>query len=142
MYMNPRDQFAISLELSRFLVLHPREIARLPRWLPQRSISPMDLHAPWWPYDATAWIDEHLPPQARVFEYGGGGSTLWLHDHGAVVTVVEHNTAWCQQLTEALPPKIHVLERPPDALGKVTSQVDPGFFDNYVNAILKRRTKA
>ena len=63
-----------------FIALHPREITRLPRWLRERGAATMKLRSPWWPYDAISWVAVNLPMGARVFEYGGGGSTLWLSD--------------------------------------------------------------
>lgn len=93
------------------------------------------MRAPWWPYDAAAWLREHLPRNARVFEYGGGGSTLWLEDLGAAVTVVEHDEAWCRHLSQALRPDTQLLGTPADVAGFVGSAAGDGFFDSYVAAI-------
>jgi hypothetical protein len=92
----------------------------------------MVMRRPWWPYTATAWVAEHLPPSARVFEYGGGGSTLWLQDQGASVTVAEHHRQWALQLAEA---GITVMGRSTERAGSVRSDVEPGFFDSYVAAV-------
>ena len=54
------------LGTARYLARHPRETRRLPRWFPQRSLSPMAIRMPWWPYDAVTWMAGHLPPGARV----------------------------------------------------------------------------
>lgn len=95
----------------------------------------MAVRRPWWPYYATIWMTEQLSPGARVFEFGGGGSTLWLEDQGAEVVVVEHHGEWARQLVAALAPGTRVVERSTGAAGSVTSAVEPGFFDNYVAAI-------
>jgi hypothetical protein len=118
-----------------FIALHPREITRLHRWLRERGAATMTLRSPWWPYDAISWVAGNLPTGARVFEYGGGGSTLWLNDRGAAVTVAEHHDGWYRQLVEALPPGVRVLLVPPKSQGTVTSAVEPGFFDDYAAAI-------
>jgi hypothetical protein len=123
------------LGTARYLARHPRETRRLPRWFRQRSLSPMDIRVPWWPYDAITWMAGHLPPGARVFEYGGGGSTLWLEDHGASVTCVEHHDAWFEQLERASPPRTRIMHRATAATGRIVSDVEPGFFDSYVDAI-------
>jgi hypothetical protein len=96
---------------------------------------PMTLRRPWWPYGAVEWIAGYLPATARVFEYGGGGSTLWLQDNGAIVTVAEHDIAWHRQLQEELPAGTRVLLRPSEAAGTITSAVHDGYFDSYVAAI-------
>jgi hypothetical protein len=125
----------INYGLVRFLVQHPWEIRRLPRWFPQRRLSPLSMRVPWWPYDAVAWVAEQLPLGARVFEYGGGGSTLWLEDRGAIVTVVDHDDVWFRHLNEAVMASTRVMHRESSPTGKITSDVDPGFFDGYVAAI-------
>jgi hypothetical protein len=114
---------------------HPRDLARHPRWLWERTAATLALRVPWWPYDAPGWVAANLPPQPRVFEFGGGGSTLWLEDLGAKVTVAEHDREWHAQLAAALTPRTTLLFRPPQKSGTVTSAVVPGFFDAYAAAI-------
>jgi predicted O-methyltransferase YrrM len=94
----------------------------------------MAIRRPWWPYEATTWMAEHLPGGARVFEYGGGGSTLWLEDQGAEVTVIEHHDEWAQQLA-VLAPNTRVIKHGAGTVGKITSVVEPGFFDDYVTCV-------
>jgi Methyltransferase domain len=118
-----------------YILRHPQELARHPQWIRQRTAATMALRMPWWPYDAVTWVAAHLPPQARVFEYGGGGSTLWLQDRGAAVTAVEHDKQWHWQLAEQFPTGRELLFRPPGTSGTVTSAMAPGFFDAYVAAI-------
>jgi hypothetical protein len=125
----------VGFDLARCLARHPREIRRLPQWLSERSLSPMAIRRPWWPYDATIWIAEHMPNGARVFEFGGGGSTLWLQDQGAEVIAVEHHEDWVQQLVAVLAPSARVMKRGTSASGSITSAVEPGFFDEYVAAV-------
>jgi hypothetical protein len=90
---------------------------------------------PWWPHSATAWVAANLPPKARVFEFGGGGSTLWLQDQAAVVTTVEHDTQWHAVLAADLPPTATLLLRPPTRSGTVTSDAMSGYFDDYTGSI-------
>jgi len=118
-----------------WITAHPHAFARHLEWLWQRAATPMSLRVPWWPYEASAWVAEHLPPNAQVFEYGAGGSTLWLHDQGASVTAAEHHEGWHSQLAAALPPTVTLMLRPPQPHGTLTSAVEPGYFDAYVAAI-------
>jgi hypothetical protein len=125
----------IRFELAGFLCRHPQELRRLPYWLPERKLSLMSIRRPWWPYDATAWVAAHLPADAKVFEYGGGGSTLWLQDQGANVTVVEHHSEWVGKLATALAPGTRILQPAILGSGTVTSGRETGFFDEYAAAI-------
>jgi len=54
------------------------------------------LDVPWWTYAAIDAVAAHLAarPQARVFEWGAGASTVWLARRAAHVTSVEHVPAW------------------------------------------------
>lgn len=60
------------------------------------------LGLPWWNVAATREVAEFLRarPNARVFEYGAGASTIWLARHAASVASVEHHAEWHQRLTK------------------------------------------
>src|ERR1700712_778935 len=89
--------------LARLLARHPGQATRLRRWWPQRHALAFELRVPFWPYAAAEYLEARLPAGAKVFEYGSGGSTLWLLDHGADVTSVEHDRSWHQRLQQAAP---------------------------------------
>ncbi|PJI92516.1 methyltransferase family protein [Yoonia maricola] len=54
------------------------------------------LDVPWWTYDAIDAVDAFLTdhPDATVFEYGSGASTVWLAKRAGTVASVEHDEAW------------------------------------------------
>ena len=54
------------------------------------------LDLPWWTLKSTRLIDRFLAarPQARVFEYGAGASTVFLAKRAGHVTTVEHDASW------------------------------------------------
>lgn len=133
--MRGLDRAQQALAMAGVLAAHPRELARLPRWLRQRRAATMTLRSPWWPYAAAEWVASALPPQSRVFEYGGGGSTLWLEDRGATVAVAEHDDDWHRELAGQLASGTALLFRPPAATGSISSVAAPGYFDDYVAAI-------
>lgn len=49
---------------------------------------------PWIPFIARAWLSSHLNPSMRVFEYGSGGSTVFLARRVKEVISVEHDPRW------------------------------------------------
>ncbi len=57
---------------------------------------------PWISFPVIEFLAEKIQPNARVFEYGGGGSTLFFIDKGAVVYTVEHHNEWYKTLEEKL----------------------------------------
>lgn len=57
---------------------------------------------PWITYPVIDQLDSFLKPTMRVFEYGGGGSTLFFLDHAHEVVTVEHNQDWFNRLASML----------------------------------------
>lgn len=72
-----------------------RDFSRL---IGTRGRSTLRLRLPWLPFRLIDELGERIGPDSRVFEYGGGGSTLWFLDRGAEVVTVEHDASWCRAL--------------------------------------------
>lgn len=120
------------------LAKDPRRLPDVARWARDYRKTTLASRAPWWTYAAVEAVEEALPPHARVFEFGGGGSTLWLHDRGASVTCVEHDPEWFGELRTALPDDVEVVLRAPDADGSIRSESEPGhFFNSYVTEVAR-----
>jgi hypothetical protein len=96
---------------------------------------------PWITFDATEWLDKWLPVDARVFEYGSGGSTLFWLARGARCVSVEHDAGWFDQVRARVPVGAQVDLRlvPPerDAAGCVLDPSDP---DSYRSGDAALRT--
>ncbi len=139
-------------EITRLVGLFvcPGTVGYLPAWL--RSLasrqSPLDSQVPWIPYPALRYLEEHLNSGSHVFEYGGGGSTLWLAQRVGHLTTVEHHATWHSVIHKALEDRhasnVTLLLREPDLAG--TSETAPngfpylsarisGSFEGYVRAI-------
>ena len=59
------------------------------------------LGVPWWTFDSADRIAAflRLRPDARIFEWGSGASTLWLAERAGSVHSVEHHAGWAADLT-------------------------------------------
>ncbi|MCC5876063.1 MAG: hypothetical protein JJU11_07575 [Candidatus Sumerlaeia bacterium] len=57
---------------------------------------------PWMPWDAIDFLRESVGPESNVFEYGSGGSTIFLGNLGATVVSVEHDEDWSRVVRERL----------------------------------------
>lgn len=66
------------------------------------NFSPMCERKPWLTLEAISIIDRQIKTGDYVFEYGGGGSTLYFVDKGANVVTVEHNENWFNSLHNIL----------------------------------------
>jgi hypothetical protein len=57
-------------------------------------------NVPWLPYIVTTFLDGYLTPEMEAFEWGSGGSTLWLARRVKQVVSVEHNPSWFERLPD------------------------------------------
>jgi len=110
------------------------------------------LDVPWWTYEAIDEVAAFLAsrPDAKVFEYGSGASTVWLAKRAKSVHSVEHDAGWYSLMQDKIVGIDHVtLEHIP--ADKALSD-DPLFhsekpghigesFADYARAILKHDTK-
>lgn len=120
-----RRQAGMAARSARVIGRDPKIGREFPRLVRTLGRSTVTLRLPWLPFRLIDELDSVVGPGTRVFEFGGGGSTLWFLDHGAVVVTVEHDRGWASDLQELV--SHHgwtLLERPND-----------GSFDAYVSAI-------
>lgn len=80
------------------IVREPDTARELPRLIRTRGRSTVSLRAPWLPFRLIDELSERIGPESRVFEYGGGGSTLWFLDRGTEVVTAEHDAEWSRTL--------------------------------------------
>ena len=57
---------------------------------------------PWINFPAIDFLRRNLKPTDIVFEYGGGGSTLFFLDQVGKVITIEHNPEWFEQVAQKL----------------------------------------
>lgn len=55
---------------------------------------------PWITFDVIELLKKELKPASRVFEYGGGGSTLFFVKRALEVVTVEHDKEWFGLLSD------------------------------------------
>ena len=55
---------------------------------------------PWMTFTAIDFIKQHISDTDKVFEFGGGGSTLFFINHASFVATVEHDEQWFAVLRE------------------------------------------
>ncbi|MEM7668603.1 MAG: class I SAM-dependent methyltransferase [Pseudomonadota bacterium] len=76
------------------------------------------LDLPWWTFRAIDAAENFLAgrPDARVFEFGSGASTLWLAKRAAGVISVDHDAGWHDLVRGRLPEtgNVTLVMRPAD----------------------------
>jgi hypothetical protein len=130
------------------LVRHPADLTRL--WtvfLARRSgATPLTAHLPLLPFAAVDYLESRICPASAVFEYGSGGSTLWLAERAGSVMSVEHDAEWYSRVAHELESSgladCTLLLRTPEtsrcpdaAIGQYASAIVPASFHAYARAI-------
>ncbi len=64
--------------------------------------SPLDLGLPWWSLGAIRYLEKNHSKYNRVFEYGSGGSTIFLGNNFRNVKTIEHDPNWFDQVNSRL----------------------------------------
>ena len=79
------------------LALHPFDV---PFYLTNSlsSKSPLDLQLPWWSFSSIRYVHDELKTSLRIFEWGSGGSTLFLGKRFSSVTSIEHELKWFEKV--------------------------------------------
>ena len=84
---------------------------------------PLGDEVPWLPFKAREWLRRHVTDETTVFEYGCGGSTLFLAKAARSIVSVEHDRAWSERVRgalSALPQRnwVHLLREPESVVGE------------------------
>ena len=58
------------------------------------NCSPLELELPWWSLSAIQEMEKHLNNNHRVFEWGSGGSSVFLARRCRELTTIEHEPDW------------------------------------------------
>ncbi len=57
---------------------------------------------PYMPYRAAAWLESYLKPDMSVFEYGSGGSTIFLARRVRRLVSIEHDADWHSRISSLI----------------------------------------
>jgi len=79
----------------------PRDTVRWLQHLPCWHRSLMTLELPWFSYGAIRFLDAWLKPHHAVFEYGGGGSSVFLARRAGEVLTMESDLSWHAEIERA-----------------------------------------
>lgn len=139
--MGLKDTFFTTL----YIASHPRSWKNISRWRTslKEGHSSISDALPWVTFGAIDWMQSYLNKGSRVYEYGSGGSTLFLSRTGADVISVEHEEEWYKKLTQELAARnqkatvlLHKPEATTNTAHKYSSFRYKGFeFENYVRSI-------
>ncbi|MFU8812919.1 MAG: class I SAM-dependent methyltransferase [Balneolaceae bacterium] len=76
-----------------------------------RSVDAAGRPIPWITYPAIDLLEQRLPADASVFEYGSGLGTLWWAERVGRITAVEHSRKWAEMVEKKLPDNATLIVR-------------------------------
>lgn len=128
---------AIGVGLTRRLIQHPTALATAGALFHPDAAA--EAGGPWWNERAIRYLGSCVRRGDRVFEWGSGGSTVWLVGLGARVTSVEHDPQWVAKVKDRCP-EADVRAIPGTDEGTLATEwvhiyEGPRYFDDYVAAI-------
>ena len=93
--------FQRSLKLLGHLCSNPRNIVPYLRFF-MSAQTPLELELPWWSLCAIRELEKHLNPKHRVFEWGSGGSSVFLAKRCKELTTIEQDQHWFDQVEQII----------------------------------------
>lgn len=81
---------------------------------------------PWYTYPAIAFLEQRVPADAAVFEFGMGNSTLWWSKRAAHVACVEGDQGWFAKIAPQIPANVAAILHPADSEPYVRAAADRG----------------
>lgn len=98
--MARRPLGSLALALAGHLIAHPVHAAR---YLACSRRDPLSCGLPWWSFGAIDFVDQFLSYRggATAFEFGTGGSTIFLARRCGEVTCVENDAKWLQLVKDS-----------------------------------------
>jgi hypothetical protein len=132
--------------LTRLVARRPGDIRYGRRFVESldSSRSPLLDAVPWMPFRAGDWLDRNAERDWSAFEYGSGGTTVFLTQRIAALHSVEHDPEWFAQTSAVLEAAGHQhvryeLEEPESGDNPAFASTGPEFagrnFERYVKAI-------
>lgn len=105
-----------ALSIFRGVRARPVSIRELPRLVRSVGRPTLQQRVPWLPFALVDYLGPLLNSDDRVFEFGGGGSTLWFAERVGSVVTVEHDAEWLTVLASKTvdTPNVTLLARHSD----------------------------
>ncbi len=91
----PRDLWRIARVLF-YLAARPQDIVSYFRYGAFTRKTPLELRMPWWSFGAVRNLEKRLRPDHDVFEFGSGGSTIFVGSRVRSITCIEDEGEWTE----------------------------------------------
>ena len=72
------------------------------KWKNLANSNSIEARLPWISFPVISFLESNVSKNTKVFEYGGGGSTLFFTERAGEVVTVEHNKEWFNILSNRI----------------------------------------
>jgi len=94
-----------------YLLKRPQDLIYYLIYGPLCQKTPLELGMPWWSFGAVREVEKIILKDMRIFEFGSGGSSIFLAERAGSVISVEDEESWAQAVrTEAQKRRVQNLE--------------------------------
>lgn len=76
---------------------------------------------PWFTYSSIYFLEDRVPSDASVFEFGMGNSTLWWSERVKTIACVEGDHDWFSKITPKLPQSATAFHYPNGSVGYINA---------------------
>lgn len=115
--------FLARIPLYEYSLLRRKSYLRSTGWFKSfrtgKSVDQSGNPIPWFTYPVIDLLNERLPDNFTIFEYGCGLGTRWWASQAKRVDAVEHVKKWADYVSENMPDHVQILHHP---LGKEYEQ--------------------
>jgi len=119
--------------------LGPSKLSDLIRFYPMwandlEGQSPLQMELPWMTYKSIDFLRETVTADYKIFEFGSGGSTMFLSQRCRQLVSVEHDPEWAVSVKEAITKRgvanvdFKLIEPVRGAIGEGVDAADPTSF--------------
>ncbi|MFM1748214.1 MAG: hypothetical protein RLZZ188_1880 [Verrucomicrobiota bacterium] len=100
--VQPLKDWRKVLRAANHVIANPAEAIRWLRFSVFSRKEPLDLCVPWWSFKAVESITGVLKPTAKVFEFGSGGSSIFMAGRVGTLDSVEDSPIWADKVRARL----------------------------------------
>lgn len=132
---NYQENIQPYLQWPAFLLHHPLGVQFFPRWRQhwQHPVPAVSEGLPWFTFPCISWLEKFLTPTMNVFEWGSGGSTIFIAPRVNQIISIEHDQEWYQRIQKEVEKRnlknVQLILQPPDQ--SPTGQQQPTPFNFY-----------
>lgn len=88
------------LRAGSYLLKRPQDLISYLNYGPLCQKTPLELGMPWWSFGAVREVEKIIRKDMKIFEFGSGGSSIFLAERAGSVISVEDEEMWARSVMQ------------------------------------------